>query len=160
MIVVLGLISFIAIKGTKDGLRYGIRLLLADYVIIILCSTVIFRKSKALARFDFTPFWTYYEAFYGNTTYLLPQLIMNIVIFIPLGLLLRASFPTIKWWKLLLMGTGLSLMIETWQLIMHKGFCEFDDVMHNTLGCMIGLLCYNTCRSYLVKVRVREKCEM
>ena len=63
---------------------------------------------------------------------------MNIVIFIPIGLLLRASFPTVKWWELLLMGCVLSLMIEFCQLTLHKGFCEFDDVMHNTLGCVMG----------------------
>lgn len=156
IIIVLGVISFIAIKGMKKGLKYSIRLLLADYILIILCSTVIFRRSRTYARFDITPFGTYYKAFLRNSTYLLHQLIMNIVVFIPMGFLLRASFPTVKWWKLLLMGTGLSLMIEFCQLSLHKGFCEFDDVMHNTFGCLIGLLCYNICRSYLVKARIRD----
>ena len=138
IIIVLGVISLIAIKGIRKGFKYSIRLLLANYVIIILCSTVIFRKSRGFVRFDFTPFRTYYEFYCRNSAFLLTQAIMNIVIFIPIGLLLRASFPTVKWWELLLMGCVLSLMIEFCQLTLHKGFCEFDDVMHNTLGCVMG----------------------
>ena len=149
--IFLGFLSFIAIKGIRKGFKYSIRLLLANYVLIILCSTVIFRKSRSFVRFDFTPFRTYYEFYCRNSAFLLTQAIMNIVIFIPIGLLLRASFPTVKWWELLLMGTGLSMMIEFCQLALHKGFCEFDDVMHNTIGCMLGLLCYNTCRKWFVK---------
>lgn len=152
IIIVLGVISFIAIVGVKKGLKYGIRLLLAEYVLIILCSTVIFRKSKECVRLNLIPFQSYYKFYYGDSVFLLPQIIMNIVIFVPLGLLLRASFPTVKWWELLLIGSVLSLMIELWQLIMHKGYCEFDDVMHNTLGCLIGLLCYNVCRKCNVNI--------
>lgn len=148
IILALCIVLFIAIKGKKNGLKYGIRLLLADYVFIILCSTVIFRKSRAQARFDFMPFRTYYEIFSCKSSFLLPQAIMNILVFIPLGLLLSASFPIMKWWKLLFMGAGFSLVIELLQLLFHKGFSEFDDVMHNSLGCLMGILCYKACHKF------------
>lgn len=153
-IIVLCLVLFIAIKGIRKGVEIIVRLLLADFVAIILYSTVFSRKSRSYTRLNFTPFRTYFEAFSGNSSYILPQAILNILIFIPLGLLLNASFPSMKWWYLLIIGCGLSVVIEFLQLIMHKGFCEFDDVMHNTIGCLIGLLCYNICRNCFAKNRV------
>ena len=60
------------------------------------------------------------------------------VAFIPIGLLLGISFPGIKWWKILLIGGAFSLLIETLQFFLRRGFAEFDDVFHNVLGSMIG----------------------
>lgn len=38
----------------------------------------------------------------------------------------------------MLVGGGISLLIETLQFFLNKGFAEFDDVWHNTIGCVIG----------------------
>ncbi len=35
-------------------------------------------------------------------------------------------------------GGGLSFAIESTQYVTKTGFAEFDDVFHNTLGCVIG----------------------
>lgn len=70
--------------------------------------------------------------------FLLAQMIMNVVAFIPIGLLLGVSFPNMKWWKVLLIGVAFSILIETLQFFLKRGFAEFDDVFHNVLGCMIG----------------------
>ena len=69
---------------------------------------------------------------------LLPENIMNLVVFIPVGLLIGVVFQQRKWWKILIIGCGISIVIETFQFLFMKGFSELDDVMHNTLGCMIG----------------------
>ena len=65
------------------------------------------------------------------------------IAFIPIGLLLGISFPNIKWWIVLLIGGAFSLLIETLQFFLRRGFAEFDDVWHNVLGCMVG---YAVCR--------------
>ena len=36
------------------------------------------------------------------------------------------------------MGFIFSSVIELSQLALKRGLCEFDDVFHNTLGCVIG----------------------
>ena len=36
------------------------------------------------------------------------------------------------------MGFVFSSVIELSQLVLKRGLCEFDDVFHNTLGCVIG----------------------
>lgn len=65
---------------------------------------------------------------------------MNGVAFIPIGLLLGISFPDIKWWKVLLIGGAFSLLIETLQFFLRRGFAEVDDVWHNVVGCMRELI--------------------
>ena len=54
----------------------------------------------------------------------------------------------------LLLGACISISIETLQFFLHRGFAELDDVLHNTLGCLIGWLLYKG-----VEWVVRKVCE-
>ena len=65
---------------------------------------------------------------------------MNVVFFVPVGLLLSCVSRRLKWWMVLLSGFGISISVEALQYIFHKGFSEVDAVIHNTLGCAIGIL--------------------
>lgn len=134
----MGLVVFIVWKGFKTGLRYSATLLLIEYIFILFCSTVIFRTTGATRQYDFHPFWSY------NRPELLPENIMNVVVFIPVGVLLGFMFQgsrfKMTWWKALLIGCSISITIETLQFCFMKGFSELDDVMHNTLGCIMGYM--------------------
>ena len=44
------------------------------------------------------------------------------------------------WFLALAVGMGISLFIKALQYVFHRGFAEVDDVMHNTLGCIVGYL--------------------
>lgn len=63
---------------------------------------------------------------------------MNVLAFIPIGLLLECAFDWMMWWKVLLIGGAFSVVIEALQFVRRRGFAEFDDMFHNMLGCMIG----------------------
>lgn len=63
---------------------------------------------------------------------------MNVVVFIPVGLLLSCTFKQMTWWKTLLIGCSISITVEALQFWFMRGFSELDDVMHNTVGCLIG----------------------
>lgn len=128
----LGVVVFIAWKGFKTGLRYSVALLLIEYIFLIFCSTVFFRTTSELRKYDIHPFWSY------DRPELLVENIMNVVVFIPVGLLLGIAFKQVTWWKVLLIGCGISVTIESLQFFFMKGFSELDDVMHNTLGCLLG----------------------
>ena len=130
----LGLVIFIAWKGFKTGLRYSAILLLVEYVFLLFCSTVIFRATGETRQYDFHPFWSY------SRPDLLVENIMNVVVFIPVGLLLGIAFKQSTWWKALLLGCGISVAIESLQFFLMRGFSEVDDVMHNTMGCIIGYM--------------------
>ena len=81
------------------------------------------------AQFDL--FWSYKEWFSGNWN-LGWQILANIVLFIPLGVLL----PNRK--RFLLIPILLSISIELLQLYTLRGLFEFDDIFDNTLGAVIG----------------------
>lgn len=134
----IGAVVILAVKGFKGGCRYVSGLLLAEYVFLLYCSTVIFRSASSVRNYDFTPFWSYRAYFSGEDTTLLAENIMNVVVFVPVGLFLGLTFRSVSWFHALIIGACLSVGIEVLQFALVRGFAEFDDVMHNTLGCVIG----------------------
>ena len=139
----LGLVVFVAWKGLKTGFRYSAILLLVEYVFLLFCSTVIFRATGETRQYDFHPFWSY------DRPDLLTENIMNVVVFIPVGMILGSllrvkgsstseATKSMTWLFTLLIGCGISVAIESLQFFMMRGFSELDDVMHNTLGCLMG----------------------
>lgn len=134
----IGTVVLFALKGFKGGWRYVSGLLLVEYIFVLYCSTVIFRHVASKRSYDFSPFWSYRSYFRGEDTTLLGENIMNVLVFVPIGLLLGLSFRSMTWPRVLLIGACLSAGIETLQFIFLRGFSEFDDVMHNTLGCVMG----------------------
>ena len=91
-------------------------------------------------KFDFTPFWSFRAILAGRKD-LLTQDIMNVAAFIPIGFLLACAFDRLKGWQALLIGGGFSVLIESLQFVLRRGFAEFDDVFHNVVGCLIGWGC-------------------
>lgn len=150
-VLCLGVVVIIACYGFKRGWRRIAGLVLVEYVVVILCSTVFFRQEAESQNYNFTPFWSY-SAIQEGRTELLPENIMNVVVFIPVGLLMgfmvNGSWLKVKraWLIVLMTGLVISVSIEAMQYFFHKGFSETDDVMHNTLGCMIGYGVYAVAR--------------
>lgn len=67
------------------------------------------------------------------------QAICNVIMFIPFGLLLpSASQKKTTLIKVIVAGFLLAVLIETMQFVLQKGYAELDDVLHNTLGALIG----------------------
>ena len=155
----LGVVLILAFIGIKRGLKYITGLLLTEYVFLLFCATVFFREaSGVISGHNFHPFWSYAAIQEGNKV-LLPENVMNVVAFLPVGLLLgvsirykrrdgfRACSPEHLWsarrWKgewlvAFMVGLCISVSIETLQYFTLRGFSEFDDVFHNTLGTLIG----------------------
>ena len=134
----LGAVVIIAFKGFWKGWRYVAGLLLTEYIALLYCSMVICRPYSEEAGHDFTPFWSY-AAIQEGRIELIPENVMNAVVFVPVGILL-GSLLRVKgsWLIALAVGMGISISIETKQYFFHRGFAETDDVMHNTIGCLIG----------------------
>lgn len=125
-------------KGIKDGARYSFVILFFEYVFLILCSTVVFRDTLLERKYDFHLFWSYKAIIEGGRTSLIYENILNIVLFIPVGLLLRAVLQKKRLFRTVIVSIFISIIIEILQFSLKKGFSELDDVIHNTLGCVIG----------------------
>lgn len=135
-------ISVTVLTSSRRVARFSSLLMLLVYMGLMLCSMVLLRNDVSLVGYNYLPFRSYIDYFGGNADYLLPQILLNILVFIPLGALLSLSFRKTKWWKLLLLGCCISIIIEFLQLLFQKGFCEIDDVLHNAVGCLIGILLF------------------
>jgi glycopeptide antibiotics resistance protein len=135
----LGGVILIALKGLRKGWKFIVGLLAIEYIILFYCATVIFRDYTENVGCDLTPFWSY-SAIENVKDALLTENIMNVMAFVPIGLLLSCVSHPLKWWMVLLIGLGISVSIEALQYFFHKGFTEFDDIFHNTLGCAIGII--------------------
>ena len=138
LVLIIGSVLLLAIKGIREGWRVSVGLFLIAYISLLLCSTVVFRNETAKRQYDFMPFWSYRSYFRGEDPSLLAEIVMNAVVFVPIGLLAGVAFRGMNWQKALMLGLGISVFIETTQFIFMKGFSELDDVMHNTIGCLIG----------------------
>ena len=126
-------------QGMKMYITKVTWLFLFNYVCFILSITTIFRNSSEKKPIELELFWSYNRILRGDR-YLLYENIMNIVMFIPIGFLFGCMFSLSKWWVTLLIGICLSVSIELLQLGFHRGLCELDDLIHNTTGCLTGLL--------------------
>lgn len=132
------LVGFIICKDNRIK-RIVLYALLMEYYFLVLCTTVICRTAQITKRIELIPFYKYLDIW--NKTdhpHDLIEVTLNIALFVPIGLLLSGIVCKKKWWHIAAIGCGLSLIIELLQLATGRGLCETDDLIHNTLGCMIG----------------------
>ena len=69
------------------------------------------------------------------------EILLNVLLFVPFGFLTPLSTERLqKWWKVLFLGLCFSLFIELLQVSLHRGYFDIGDLMHNTIGTIIGFL--------------------
>ena len=136
VIFCVGAILFLSFPSPKNGMKRLVGLLLFEYLLLIVFLTVLTRNVQTERTYNFTPFWTYRAMLEGKP--LSAQVILNILSFIPIGLMYGFLSGRMKWLNALLISGGFSLLIEMLQFVFRRGFAEFDDVFHNVLGCAIG----------------------
>ena len=114
-------------------------LALSIYVAVLLGGTLLNRNVGEEYLIEWVPFWSYYQVFTVDDSPLAWQMVYNVLVFIPMGILLPVNFPKVsKLRDVVICSVGLSLIIEVVQLVSKLGLFEFDDLFHNTLGAMIG----------------------
>lgn len=114
-------------------------LLLFTYYCIVLESTVFTRKNQGYHAYELEVFWSWKDVIRYHSREMLKENLLNIALLFPFGLLLPFSFyKRLRWWQGLVMGLIASALIEVLQLILCRGLFEFDDMIHNGIGCMLG----------------------
>lgn len=117
--------------------KYIYLISLIAYLWYTLDTTIFSRNEYADYQYKAVPFWSY-KAIMDGKDLLIKEDLLNVALFIPIGFLLLYVLPRRSWWKALLFGLGFSCFIELIQLVWKRGTCEFDDVFHNTIGCILG----------------------
>ena len=135
-----------------------IRLLLAFTIGVIIVLTLGLRNFDEDLSFNFKLFqcyrglanqlsykWRTYGLKYDEKQFKIIStgicnIVANIALFVPFGCLLPRALPNqnFTWWKTLLIGFGFSLIVETTQLVTHRGCFDLDDLFHNSFGTVLG----------------------
>ena len=109
--------------------------LLIPYLFLTIVATVFTRSPSAEAQIMLEPFRTYRQYYTDDFTWF--EIRANVLLFIPIGFLLPMVIKKPVWLPPII-GIGISVIIEVIQLITHRGLCETDDVISNTIGFLIG----------------------
>lgn len=129
------------LKGTKKLKMSKVALLsiLFIYIVIVLGATIGDRVSTDSKSLSMHLFSSYKDAWNNFSPGAWRNIILNILMFVPLGILLPLIFKNCrKYWVTYLVGLFFTLIIEVIQLISGRGIFEIDDIFNNTLGCIIG----------------------
>ena len=131
-----GVGSYLVLMHLKVPLKQRLAAaLLIAYVFLVMSVTVLSRGHLIQNNTLLKPFWSYAALIYGKNKYsILTEIVLNILMLIPIGFLL----PLLVERHTVLYGFLCSLCIEVFQLVTKRGYFEIDDLIHNTLGAVIG----------------------
>lgn len=114
-------------------------LLVFTYYCIVLESTVFTRWNQGYHAYELEVFWSWKDVIRYHSKEMLKENLLNMALLFPFGLLLPFSFyKRLQWWQGLVTGLIASVIIEVLQLVLCRGLFEFDDMIHNGFGCMLG----------------------
>lgn len=112
------------------------------FLAVLYTSFIIFitllNREKSESRAELELFWSYRIIFSDKSLQL--EILKNIWLFVPIGSILR------KIWadgRVIFFAVAISLIIEVTQFITGFGLAEFDDIISNGIGALIGFgYCY------------------
>ena len=105
----------------------------------IVFGSTVFTRTTAIRQYELKPFWSWCAIIRYHDWELLKENLLNCLLLVPMGLLLPIIFNhKVKLNRALLAGLLVSVVIELSQLIFKRGLFEWDDMIHNALGCMLG----------------------
>ena len=145
LILALSAAAFLLIRHFVSRWRWIAGGVLTLCVPVILHATLR-RTSGGDPQHQLQLFQSYREAALTGKVEIYRSNFMNVALFFPAGLLMAALLPRRwpRWVRCLvtvLTFATASVAIEYLQYSYNLGKCEADDVMHNTLGALLGSLC-------------------
>jgi len=110
------------------------------YLGFVIGITILYRYPFDQGQYNFELFWSYKK----NSRRLYREILLNYLMLFPFGMI--GPLYVKKRWTVL---TGLifSLSIEVMQLLLKRGLFEFDDIVGNMAGVLIGIGVYSVVKS-------------
>lgn len=129
-------------KKNYNVFKVTLAFVLAVYLILVYSSAVFSRDVIDTADEGgvLMPFWGYKLPMKFFPKQIIKQIIMNILMLMPIGMVFSIVINKKSFAVTVMSAFLCSLSIELLQLLMHRGYFEFDDLMHNTLGAALGWL--------------------
>ena len=134
--------------------EYIVCAVFGGYIAAVLWITLFSRIGQQIREL-LLPFYSYGEIINGNLQFLYEN-IANVILFAPLGIMLECV-GTKKLKNVLIIAFIASLLIETSQAVFSLGTFECDDLLHNTIGAIIGFRLAVTRRhSFRIKLNIKS----
>lgn len=121
----------------KKGIVFWV---LSTYIMLLLFFTVIGRRSWDYYRYKLELGYSYREVLVTHDRALFLQIISNIAVFIPIGIMASYLSKRFKVLKGVLFSGLISFCIEIFQLVLKRGNFETDDLINNLAGAILGCL--------------------
>ena len=127
-------------------IRYPIHIsFLTAWACVVIYMNVLMRQSSPGHGVDLIPFHSYYVVIDGGNRELLRSNLMNVLLFVPGGLLGACLMPQRwgKWMSVLVVCVGFAAFSAGIEFVQYQkmlGNCEMDDVIHNTFGAVTGTM--------------------
>lgn len=107
----------------------------------VVFGSTVFTRTPTMRKYELQLFWSWKAVIINHNSEMLKENLLNCVLLFPAGILLPLVFrKKINWIGGFLYGFLISIVIETCQLILKRGLFEWDDMIHNAIGCMIGCI--------------------
>lgn len=148
-------VGYYLCKKKREALPSVAMALLLEYAALVVCTTLVFRHSSESYMLKWPPMWSYMPAYGGGTLHNWIANGLNVLMFVPIGGLYKLAVKHSRWWTMLTVAAAFSLAIELMQLLLHLGYCEVDDLVHNCLGALIG---YGACAMLTIWASEWKKC--
>lgn len=127
-------------KKKLNIIQAGAVVAMVIFLGIVFGSTV-FTRTSTVRQYELMPLWSWRAIIRYHDWGLLKEDPLNCILLLPAGALLPViTNHKVKWYQALLFGVLISAVIETSQLVFMRGLFEWDDMIHNGLGCMVGCL--------------------
>ena len=125
--------------------------ILAEVIFMgIVFGSTVFTRTGTTRQYELVPFWSCRDILRYHDRQLLKENLLNCILLLPAGALLPLMMNReVKWQEALAFGVLVSATIETSQLITMRGLFEWDDMIHNGLGCMVGAVLVNWVISFI-----------
>lgn len=149
--ILVAVLSFLHFKFFKKKFHIKVSKILiwgmlVCYIVVVLGVTLLDRGGFWQNGRIMPLFYSYKDAWVNFSMTSWRNIILNICMFIPLGILLPMAIPFFKnFWKTYLGGFAFTILIEGMQLVLNRGMFELDDLFNNTVGTIIGYGIYALC---------------
>lgn len=148
---ILSMIIVFGLYGIKNHWKFTKRVIIAGvvlsaYIAVVVGLTLLNRTPSEEHRTILKLFWSY-GAWIQGSEKALWEIIGNIVMLIPYGILLPILYQKFRKFQWILAASFIfTLLIEVSQYLTCRGWFELDDLIHNTIGGLIGFQFFQIAR--------------
>lgn len=139
------IIRFLKCKVYRKWKIFNIVLCFFSFLLIM--KMTLWGRSVGTRELELRPFYTFTTISYNNEAF--RTLLMNVILFVPFGLtfpyvidaiMTKVKVKGYRWILCVVIGFLLSVVLEVLQYCFKLGRAETDDIICNTIGCMLGVM--------------------